>query len=231
MGFESEVHGAPHEQQIHINILELLAAHLAVKCFAIDKTNLTMYLKMDSMSALTYINKLGGTISPQLNCLAKTHQLPSYASWRPDPMAMTTDAFTMDWAHVRGYANPPWSLIRRVLTQTQQKQAELVLVAPVWKAQVWYPVLLDMLVEIPLLIPQREDLIQPTHPVTLPEVMPQLAMWVISGKYTKTARFQKRLQSFSWHHGGRSPPRHMTHSSGSGLAGVVKGVQIPFHIL
>ena len=33
------------------------------------------------------------------------------------------------------------------------------LVAPVWKGQVWYPVLLEMLVEIPLLIPQREDLI------------------------------------------------------------------------
>jgi len=138
MGFESEVHGASHEQQIHINILELLAAHLAVKCFAIDKTNLTMYLKMDSMSALTYINKLGGTISPQLNCLAKTHQLPSYASWRPDPMAMTTDAFTMDWAHVRGYANPLWSLIGRVLAQSQQQEAELVLQLiasePVWLA-------------------------------------------------------------------------------------------------
>ena len=41
----------------------------------------------------------------------------------------------------------------------QQQQAELVLVAPVRRAQVWYPVLLEMLVEIPLLVPQREDLI------------------------------------------------------------------------
>ena len=62
---------SPHERTMHINCLELLAAHLAVKCFAKDKTNLTIHLKMDSMSALTYINKLGGTISPQLNCLAK----------------------------------------------------------------------------------------------------------------------------------------------------------------
>ena len=29
------------------------------------------HLKMDSMSALAYMNKLEGTISPQLNCLAK----------------------------------------------------------------------------------------------------------------------------------------------------------------
>lgn len=84
-----------------------------------------------------------------------THQLPSYASWRPDPKVMTTDAFTMDCAQVRGYANPPWSLIKRVLAQAHQQLTDLALVAPVWKAQVWYPVLLKMLVETPLLIPKR----------------------------------------------------------------------------
>ena len=154
--------------------------------------------KMDSMSAFTYINKLGGTTSPHLNHLAKqlwlwcmernillraqhlpgvrntiadesrvmkdrfncklcpvifhkinqrlgplevdlfasrlTHQLPEYVSWRPYPMAMTTDAFTMDWAQIRGYAKTPWSLMGTVLAQTRKQQAEFVLVATVWKA-------------------------------------------------------------------------------------------------
>ena len=39
--------------------------------FCQGQKNLTTHLKMDSMSALTYINKLGGNISPQLNNLAK----------------------------------------------------------------------------------------------------------------------------------------------------------------
>ena len=163
---------SPQERTMHINCLELLAAHLAIKCYAKNKTNLTIILKMDSMSALTYINKRGGTISPRLNQLAKdlwlwcmgryillkaqhlpgvynttadnesrvmkdrsdwkllpavfhrinrrlgplevdlfasrlTHHLPNYASWRPDPTAVATDAFTMNWAQMRGYANPP----------------------------------------------------------------------------------------------------------------------------
>lgn len=42
---------------MHINCLELLAAHLAIKCYAKNKTNLTIIMKMDSMSALTYINE------------------------------------------------------------------------------------------------------------------------------------------------------------------------------
>ena len=287
---------SPEESRLHINCQELLAAFLAVKCFAKGKTNVTIHLKMDSMSALTYINKLGGMISPQLNRLAKelwlwcmersillkaqhlagvlntiaddesrvmkdrcdwqlcprifhlidkrlgpleldlfasrlTHQLPRYVSWRPDLAAIATDAFTLNWAELRAYANPPWNLIGRVLAQTRRQHAELVLVAPVWKAQGWYPVLLEMLVRPPLLIPQRRDLVTATHPDSLPEVVPQLAVWAISGSATETARFRRELRSCSWRHGDRSHPGRMTHSLESGSAGVVNGTVIPFHVL
>ena len=184
------------EKQLHINCLELLAAMLAVQCYAKGKSNLTILLKMDSKSALTYINKMGGTVSPELTRLAKelwlwcmernisliaqhlpgvlntiadaesrvmkdrtdwklcpqtfhqiyqtlgplevdlfasrlSTQLTNYVSWRPDPLAMATDAFSIDWSQMRGYANPPWNLIGRVLSQVRNQQAELVLVAPV----------------------------------------------------------------------------------------------------
>ena len=85
---------------------------------------------------------------------------------------MATDAFTLDWAKLRAYANPPWNLIGRVLAQIRRQQAELVLVAPVWKVQGWYPVLLVMLV---LLIPKRGNLVTATHADSLPDVTPQLA--------------------------------------------------------
>lgn len=160
-----------------------------------------------------------------------TYQLPQYASWRPDPLAITTDAFTMNWEDFKGYANPPWSLIGRVLAQTRQQQAELVLVAPVWKAQAWYPVLLNMLTHTPLLIPQRGDLIQATHPESLPEVTPTLAMWGVSGNVAKNAGFLRELRNSSWHHGGKNPSRHMTRSLGNGSTGVVDGTVIPFHVL
>ena len=56
---------------LHINCLELLAATLAVKCFARDKKDNTILLKMDNTTAIAYINKLGGTVSPELNRLTK----------------------------------------------------------------------------------------------------------------------------------------------------------------
>jgi len=70
-----------------------------------------------------------------------TIQLQRLFSWRPDPEAEALDAFNQDWSSIqgKGYANPPWNLVSRVLNRMQQLQVTLVLVAPVWKSQPWYP--------------------------------------------------------------------------------------------
>ena len=59
------------EALMHINCLELLAATLAIHTFAKKQDSLLIHLKMDSTSALTCINKMGGTVSPELNRLTK----------------------------------------------------------------------------------------------------------------------------------------------------------------
>ena len=63
------------------------------------------------------INQRLGPLEVDLFASRLIHQLPTYASWRPDPVAVTTDEFTMNWSELRAYANPPW---RRVLAQTCQ---------------------------------------------------------------------------------------------------------------
>ena len=97
-----------------------------------------------------------------------TTQLERFFSWRPDPEAEAQDAFSQDWTSLRGkgYANPPWNLVGRVPNRVQQQEIMLVLIAPVWKSQPWYPTLLELMVDFPILLPQRRDLIIPTHPET-----------------------------------------------------------------
>ena len=59
-----------------------------------------------------------GTIGGGPICLqTHTAQLLSFVSWRPDPEAMATDAFTIAWSGLKAYANPPWSLVGWVLAQ------------------------------------------------------------------------------------------------------------------
>ena len=137
-----------------------------------------------------------------------TAQQPTCVSWRPDTEAMATDAFTLDWVNMEAYANPPWNIVGRVLAQTQQQHVDLVLVTPIWKTQTWYPALLEMCKDFPLLIPESRDLIQPTHPLSMLDVLPQLAVWSISGDSTKSKSFRKELQNACSHHGGRNLQRY-----------------------
>ena len=61
---------SPEEKELHINCLELLAGSLAVKTFAKGVGKVHILLLMDSVSAVSYINKLGGTHLFVLNSLA-----------------------------------------------------------------------------------------------------------------------------------------------------------------
>ena len=162
-----------------------------------------------------------------------TTQLERFFSWRPDPDAEALDAFNQDWSTIqgRGYANPPWNLVGRVLNRVCQQKVTLVLIAPVWKSQPWYPTLLEMLIDFPILLPHKGDLILPTNPGCVLEVVPQLAAWLISGNVTKIKRFQRKAWSCSSPLGGRNPPDLMTHSFKSGWSGAVNGIPIPFQDL
>ena len=58
------------EMELHINCLELLAGSLAVKTFANGVGKVHILLLVDSVSAVSYINKLGETHSFVMNSLA-----------------------------------------------------------------------------------------------------------------------------------------------------------------
>ena len=127
-----------------------------------------------------------------------------------DPHAAATDAFLQDWSLRRGFANP------------------VILMAPVWKTQPWYSLLLGMLVDYPRLLGQMPPIV--TRQVQ-PMIVPQLAVWPISGKSTEMKSFQMKLPLFCLN---RDESRQMslsTHSSANGIAGVIEGVQIPFLVL
>ena len=157
-----------------------------------------------------------------------TTKLDRFFSWRPDPEAEALDAFSQDWTNLqgRGYANPPRNLVGRA--EFSNKKITLVLIAPVWKSQPWYPTLQGLLMDFSRLLPLRRDLIILTHAEYMPGMAPQLAAWLISGDATRTRKFQRRAQSCSWLPEGKNHHVHMTHSLGSGWTGVMNRTLIPF---
>ena len=62
---------------------------------------------------------------------------------------------------LQAYAFLPFGFIQRVLTKVRQSQnLDMNLVAPFWPLKPWFPDLLELLVEVPVLLPMRKDLLK-----------------------------------------------------------------------
>ena len=60
----------PQEKSSHINYLELQAAFLALKSFAHQETSILILLWLDNVTAIVFLNRMGGTHSQSLSRLA-----------------------------------------------------------------------------------------------------------------------------------------------------------------
>ena len=119
------------------------------------------------------------------------HQLVNYASWRPDPFAQATDAFRPSWKGLNGYGFPPFGLVGKCLQKIRQEQSTITMVVPQWHSQVWYPTLMECLVDYPLILPKRVDLLRSPsnqlHPLIIQGSLKLLACRV----YTATGVSEK----------------------------------------
>ena len=68
------------------------------------------------------------------------------------------------WDRLQAYALTPFRFIQRFLTKVRRsRNLEVTLVAPFWLLRPWFPDLLELLVEVPVLLPQRKDLLRQPH--------------------------------------------------------------------
>ena len=86
-------------------------------------------------------------------------QLEQFVSWRPDPNAIGTDALQLSWDRWMVYAFPSFCLIGRCLTKAREEKTSLVLGEPIWRSQPWYPALLELLIDRPLILSEDPELL------------------------------------------------------------------------
>ena len=130
----------------------------------------------------------------------QTNQLEDYISWRPDSGAIHTDAITIIWPPLRGYAFPSINLMSKTLEKANIDQTKLILVIPAWQAQPWWPVLLRLLIFQPELLLNSPTLLK--EPADLNKVHPMysrlhLAVIHISTNSSKLRAFQQTLPIYS----------------------------------
>ena len=129
----------------------------------------------DNTTVVAYINKQGGTHShlllrlvvclflwlqtqditlrardiPGFATVCNMH-LPQFMSPVPEPRALAIDALSQDWQGRSMYMLPPFPLLNKVIQKLRTTQeGEVILIAPWWPTQPWFPHLLRLSVDHP----------------------------------------------------------------------------------
>ncbi|KAK7115603.1 hypothetical protein V1264_001441 [Littorina saxatilis] len=114
-----------------------------------------------------------------------SRSLPMFVSPFPDPEAWEVNALEISWSGLHAYAFPPIPHLGRVLRKADMERPSLILVAPNWPSQPWYPYLLRLTSGPPLPLDlRRGDLVQPRSGI--PHENPQwLALhgWILCGNH------------------------------------------------
>lgn len=177
------------------------------------------------------INQMWGPLNIDLFADRLNTQLENYMSWRPDPYAMGMDAFQIPWNNKRGYAFPPFCLITRCLSKVLKEKSEIVIITPAWQTQPYYPLLLTLSIDNPILLPPMKNLLLSPEGVVHPLVSNQtlkLVAWKVSGDKNKQQEFRNKLPN-SWLQVGDKELRQLTTAAGdSGIAGVNQNKLIHF---
>jgi len=92
---------------------------------------------------------------------------PLYISPVPDPQALATDALSVDFQGLEAYVYPPQQILPRILQKYQLvENCKLLIVAPWWPHQSWFPTLNQLCIEPPLQLPQIRTLLRQPRSLT-----------------------------------------------------------------
>lgn len=152
-------------------------------------------------------------------------------SWKPDQIAVATDAFMIKWTDRQAYAFAPFCLVPRCLAKVEKEGGELIIVTPSWQTQAFYSVLLNMTVRDPILLPTQDNLLLSpegkTHPLIVNKTL-KLVVWTISSDQSKCNSYQETLQDYLPQHGAKGHNQLITTAGNTGVAGILKNKLIPF---
>lgn len=176
-----------------------------------------------------------GTPTVDLFATSHNNKLPVYCSPVPDVNALQIDALAFNWTGIYAYAFPPPILIPRVLQKIREEHCVVIMIAPMWPRHSWYPQILEMLIEVPIKLPDMPNLLfQILHNYQVyhqsPEIL-NLVAWKLSNSTISQRDFLKELQKL-W----QMPEKHqlkqfMMQDSEFLSAGVKNNILIPLRHL
>eukprot|EP01126_Amoeba_proteus_P046408 TRINITY_DN5249_c0_g1_i2.p1 TRINITY_DN5249_c0_g1~~TRINITY_DN5249_c0_g1_i2.p1 ORF type:complete len:670 (-),score=104.10 TRINITY_DN5249_c0_g1_i2:959-2968(-) len=129
-----------------------------------------------------------------MDCFASqfNNQMTPFMSWWRDPKAIAWDAMTQIWP-LKSYLFPPFLLIGRILKKIQRDRLEVVLISPMWIGATWWPQMMSMAMEVPVILPAVLIDLQGRKQ----QLKWNLLGWRLSGMPSDALVSKKRLSTWS----------------------------------
>ena len=125
-----------------------------------------------------------------------------FISYVPEKDALAVNAFSVMWKYTLHYAFPPFSIIGRVIQKMCQDKAEMILVAPLFPSQPWFPTLLRQISGQSYVLPKSEKVLYlPGTPKQHKLKKMRLGAFRLSGNASSVLAYQGKLQTSSCSHG------------------------------
>ena len=103
------------------------------------------------------------------------------------------DSFLSRWTNFKFYAFPPFSMVMKTVTKIETDVATGVLVCPMWPTQAWYPRVMRLLIDVPLILPQNILSLPFKHEATCKHKKLRLMACLLSGDISLTEAFRATL--------------------------------------
>jgi hypothetical protein len=164
------------------------------------------------------IHNIFPKISIDLFASKANSKLQRYVSRYPDPSACAVDAFSLTWNNEFGYIFPPFSLIPRILRKVVEDQAEVILIAPIWPTQSWWPSLLHLICGDCYRLPKVRQVLSLPHKPEYNHPLPQLnlGLFQLSGNVLNTKEYQNERATSLLNRGEKAQRNNTTLTSKNG---------------
>jgi hypothetical protein len=211
----------------------LSAAHIPGKCNPVDIESRVFNDNVEWMldsKVFLQLAKLWGKPTMDLFASRLNCQISKFASWKPDPDAVVINAFSIPWSNEYYYIFPPFSLITRCVQKIINDQSECLIILPLWPTQIWYPLVMELLIQRPVLLPRKRKLLSIPQTDKIHPLQNQMRLIAcrLSGEITKVKEFRE-MQPISYLHLGEEVHRsNMQHTSVNGFCSVTKGRLIQY---
>jgi hypothetical protein len=203
----------------------LTASHIA------GKDNITADIQ--SRKIFKHICSVCGTPDIDLFASRLNTQLEKFCAWKPDPDASFIDAFSIDWSEYKCYMFPPFSLLGRCVKKVQYDKTTAILVAPLWPTQAWFSQTMQMLIDTPIMVQTRDNLLSLPYKETVHPLRKTMNLMIcqISGNSLLVKEYLLKQPISCCARGDKVLKNSTKYLSKDGFSTVAKGRLVKFRFL